>query len=534
MSDNTPESTHETQELAPYPGSRAIPRWNLGELPEPPAFAWRNILLLLGPGLFMAGAAIGGGEWLTGPVVTALYGGGLLWLATLSILGQAFYNVEVSRYALYTGEPIFAGKFRTPPGPKFWLVVYALFDFYMFFPFLVAAAAVPLLAVFRGELPDPTNNPDDEFVVRITSIVLFLLALSPLLIGGKVYNSIKVIMTIKIVLVMGFLLVMAAMFSTVETWTEIGSGFLKFGNVPVKTEDGAPSLENIFVAFFQGRPMPDMDFTFIGFLCTLVAIAGAGGLGNSAVSNYTRDQGWGMGARVGAIPSFFGGRKIELSHVGMVFKPTQEALVRWRAWLSHVLRDQWVVWMPGCIVGVGLPAMMSLMFIERGARLDDAWQVAAITAGGVRDAMGATWGPTFWVVTLLIAFIVLVTGVSQGVDGFLRRWIDVLWIAIPRVRKFEPKQIRGVYFGVLAVYVFLGIVMLWIGQPTTLLFIGAMIMNFALGFTCMHTLVVNLTLLPRPLRPGWFCRISLFLAGLFFLTVATVSTYVALQKKGWI
>ena len=154
--------------------------------------------------------------------------------------------------------------------------------------------------------------------------------------------------------------------------------------------------------------------------------------------------------------------------------------------------------------------------------------------GGVRDAMGATWGPTFWVVTLLIAFIVLVTGVSQGVDGFLRRWIDVLWIAIPRVRKFEPKQIRSVYFGVLAVYVFLGIVMLWVGQPTTLLFIGAMIMNFALGFTCMHTLVVNLTLLPRPLRPGWFCRISLFLAGLFFLTVATVSTYVALQKKGWI
>ena len=59
MADNTAEITHETQELAPYPGSREIPRWNLGELPEPPAFAWRNILLLLGPGLFMAGAAIG-------------------------------------------------------------------------------------------------------------------------------------------------------------------------------------------------------------------------------------------------------------------------------------------------------------------------------------------------------------------------------------------------------------------------------------------------------------------------------------------
>ena len=289
MSDDTPESTHATQEeLAPYPGSKAIPRWNLGELPEPPAFVWRNLLALLGPGLFLAGAAIGGGEWLTGPVITARYGGGLLWLATLSILGQTFYNVEVSRYALYTGEPIFAGKFRTPPGPKFWLVVYVLFDFYMFFPFLVAAAAVPLLGVFRGELPDPTNNPDDEFVVRITSIVLFLAALLPLLIGGKVYNSIKVIMTIKIVLVMVFLLTMAAMFSSFDTWTEIGTGFVKFGNVPVKSEDGA-SLDNVFVALWQGRPLPDVDFTLVGFLCTLVAISGAGGLGNSAVSNYTRD-----------------------------------------------------------------------------------------------------------------------------------------------------------------------------------------------------------------------------------------------------
>ena len=537
MTDETPGSGPESQEnqeqeLAPYPGTREIPRWNLGELPEPPKFAWRNILLLLGPGLFMAGAAIGGGEWLTGPVITARYGAGLLWLATLSILGQAFYNVEVSRYALYTGEPIFAGKFRTRPGPRLWLVVYGLFDFSMFFPYLVAAAATPLIAIFRGDLPDPTNNPDDEFLVRITSVALFLLALSPLLIGGKVYNSIKVIMTIKIVLVMGFLVLMAAMFSNLGTWTEIGSGFLKFGNVPVKTADGSPSLDNIFAALFEGRPLPEMDFTFVGFLCTLVAIAGAGGLGNSAVSNYTRDQGWGMGARVGAIPSFFGGRKIELSHVGMVFKPTQDALVRWRAWLSHVLRDQWVVWMPGCIVGVGLPAMMSLLFIERGAVLTDGWQVATITAGGVRDAMGATWGPTFWVITLFIAFIVLVTGVSQGVDGFLRRWIDVLWIAIPGVRKFEPKQIRGVYFGVLAVYVVLGAIMLCVGKPTTLLFIGSIIMNFALGFTCMHTLVVNTTLLPQPLRPGWFCRIALFMAGLFFLAVASVSTYIKLLDAG--
>ena len=72
----------------------------------------------------VAGSAIGAGEWLFGPAVTAQYGGTFLWLATLSIVFQVVYNLEVMRYALYCGEPIFIGFFRTPPGPRFWLLCY--------------------------------------------------------------------------------------------------------------------------------------------------------------------------------------------------------------------------------------------------------------------------------------------------------------------------------------------------------------------------------------------------------------------------
>ena len=114
---------------APHIGSKDMPRWNTGELIEAPKFTSRNWFALLGPGLIMGGSAIGGGEWLLGPKVTGVYGAGLLWLATLSILGQVLYNIEISRYTLYTGEPIFTGKFRLMPGPKFWVVAYLLFDF---------------------------------------------------------------------------------------------------------------------------------------------------------------------------------------------------------------------------------------------------------------------------------------------------------------------------------------------------------------------------------------------------------------------
>src|SRR5688500_13510068 len=90
-------------------GSPQMPPWTVAEPPDAPRFTWRNWVGLIGPGLLMGGASIGGGEWMLGPGVTARFGAGLLWLATLSIVGQVVYNMEVSRYTLATGEPIFTG-----------------------------------------------------------------------------------------------------------------------------------------------------------------------------------------------------------------------------------------------------------------------------------------------------------------------------------------------------------------------------------------------------------------------------------------
>ncbi|MGC3966890.1 MAG: Nramp family divalent metal transporter [Pirellulales bacterium] len=128
MAVHEPAEAPQSAELAaftpPHPGSPLMPRWNKGELPPPPVFSWGKIAAFVGPGLVAGALAIGAGEWLNGPMVCAKYGGSLLWLATLSILGQIVYNMEVSRYTLYTGESIFTGKFRTLPGPLFWVFIY--------------------------------------------------------------------------------------------------------------------------------------------------------------------------------------------------------------------------------------------------------------------------------------------------------------------------------------------------------------------------------------------------------------------------
>src|SRR5215213_5029784 len=136
-----------------------MPPWTVGELPEPPVLK-RGLLGVVGPGLMMAGAAIGGGEWLMGPAVTAQYGGIIMWLALASILAQLAYNVGVMRYALYSGESIFVGYMRLFPGPRFWTGVYLFVDFFGLWPYLAANAAVPLAAAILGHLPGavPTTS----------------------------------------------------------------------------------------------------------------------------------------------------------------------------------------------------------------------------------------------------------------------------------------------------------------------------------------------------------------------------------------
>jgi Mn2+/Fe2+ NRAMP family transporter len=524
--------------VAPHPGSSAMPQWDAGELPESPKLSLRSCALLLGPGLVAAGAAIGGGEWLAGPLTTARYGGAILWLSTISIVVQLFYNLEICRYTLYCGEPIFTGKFRLLPGPIFWLVIYILLDAGSLFPYLVSSAATPIAAILLGQIPDVTKTYDlwgmsltGESIHRWISYGVLLLVLVPLIFGGKVYNSLKAVMTFKIFVVFSFLLLVAFFFSTPHTWIDILTGFFKFGSVPVaaSANGGTPGTENLLTAWWNGGPLPTIDFSMIAVLGALAAISGNGGLTNTALSGYTRDQGWGMGKRVGAIPSAIGGQNFKLSHVGMVFDVNQETVSRFRRWYRFIMRDQLLVWMPACFVGIALPSMLSVQFLPRGTKVDN-WVAAGMTADGLANAVGPQWGHYFWLTTLFCGFLVLAPAAVTTVDGALRRWVDLCWTAVPFVRRWEPHRIRFLYFGAVCVYSVFGITSLTIGNPQKLLEWAGTIYNVALGFSCFHVLAVNCILLPKPIRPNWFVRCGLIAGGLFFTALSIIAAMKIINK----
>ncbi len=526
---NTKEDSAQPEQ-APHPGSQRMPRWEVGELIDAPTFGWRRLSMFIGPGLLMGASAIGGGEWLTGPVNTARYGGALLWLATISILSQVLYNIEISRYTLYTGEPIFTGKFRSLPGPALWLPMYLLLDLGSFLPYLASNAAIPFAAVLQGKLPDPVA---DATLLKVLATVVFVSSLVPLLFGGKIYNSLKLIMSLKLVIVLGFLMFLAVFYSNFETWREIITGFFRFGTVPVQTaatvaSESAPAgyapVKNLFWSLWSGEGFPTIDMTMIGFVAAMAAISGNGGLSNTPISNYTRDQGWGMGAHVGAIPSIFGRHRISLSHVGKIFLLNAESLRRWKQWYWHVAREQLIVWMPACFIGLALPSMLSVQFLPAGQQLANKWLAAGMTADGVAEAVGAPWADLFWHLTLFCGFLVLMTAMIATADGVLRRWIDVFWTASRRLQTWGPDEIGRLYFQVLCVYGALGLAMLWFLNGDRLLVWSTNLYNYALGFSCFHTVAINTFLLPKPLRPGWFPCLGLCLGGTFFTFIAVLTT----------
>lgn len=536
---NTPTAKNDF--IAPHPGSQDMPRWDTGELIDAPVFTWKNVLAMIGPGLVMGAAAIGGGEWLAGPAVTAKYGGALLWVATVSIVFQVIYNIEISRYTLYTGEPIFTGKFRILPHPMFWLVVYLCLDWGSVAPYLATNAAVTVDTAILQRLPDIAHNWGDWILHKLVCTGLYLLIMLPLVFGGKIYNSLKVVMSFKLIVVFGLLLILGIFFAKPESWIEIFTGLFKFGTLPVKSESGY-ATDNVITAVVTEGRWPHIDFALFGVIAGLASIAGNGGLTNTPISNFTRDQGWGMGHKVGAIPSVFGGHGITLSHVGCVFQVTPESLERWRRWYRHIARDQLCVWMGACLIGVALPSILSVGFLPRGTNVGD--NAAAMTAGGVQHQVtnpppgvlvtatgldnwmaGPRMGRIFWGLTLFCGFLVLITSQTTTMDGFVRRWVDVIWTASATLRELDTSRIRDVYFTVLCIYAALGLAILWLfDSPLGVFKLSTTFYNAALGFSCFHTIFVNTVLLPRELRPAWHMRILLGLGGIYFVMLAVLTS----------
>ncbi len=462
---------------------RYLPAWQQDTLPTPLPYSFGNLLKIIGPGAILLASAIGSGEWLLGPAAVVKYGPGLLIVVTFSILLQVIINTEVVRYTLYTGEPIFTGFMRTKPGPKLWGPVYLLFAvLHQGWPGWAATSAAALFAGIYGQLP--VRGIHDE-AVRSLGYLSFAAAVLLLLFGRSIQRTLEYVSWFMLTFTFSFLALTNVLAVPAHQWWATFKGFVGVGE------------------FFT---TPDWFL-----MAALVPYAGNGGVGNLVLSNWARDKGFGMGARVGAIASAVGGSKVKLSVVGKIFPISEESLRNFRTWWRYVLTDQYLIWTGGCFVGMFLTCNLTAGVTPRGTDLQ------GLAAGAYQaNYLAQTYGPLLWNLTLLNGFWILFKTQLSIVDSMCRLTTDVLWTASPAVRRLARDSVSRIYYSLLCAFTIWACIALQLATPLTLIKLGAVNAGFISAFSATHLLIVNRRFLPPALRPSLWRQVGLALATLFY------------------
>lgn len=484
-----------SQGILPREARSGLEPWGAAELPEPPrprGLAWVGVV---GPGVIILGASIGSGEFLLGPAAFVRYGLTLLWVTTVAAFLQTVLNTELMRWTMATGEPVFTGFMRTRPRSTFWAWFYALLYFLQVgWPGWAGAAAGAIFFLFTRELAGP-GQADAVYWIGVGT---FVACIAILLVGRRIERTIELLNWVLVVVILAAFAGLALLFVSPGTWVAGLAGMVGY-------DGGARAFR--FMA--EGA-----DFFLIG---AFAAYSGAGGVINLTLSNWARDKGYGMGGVVGYIPAAVGGKKVPLAHTGYIFEPDERAMERWSGWWRIARADQWGIYFTGALLGMFLPAVIYVTFLEAGTDIRGLGVAAALAEAMVRRA-----GPLFGGVVALIAVWVLFKTQLDIVDGMTRAITDILWTGSRRIRQWRAGDVRVLYYGVLVAVAVWGVIALRLAQPIVLLQLGANMAGIVFVVSSLHLLHINSTLLPAPLRPPLWRRLALVGTAVFYGAFVTL------------
>lgn len=451
---------------------------------------------VVGPGVIVLGLSIGSGEFLLGPAVFVKHGLSLLWVTLVAVFLQTIFNLELMRYTIATGEPVFTGFMRTRPSSTLWGIVYAGFYFLQTgWPAWAATAAGAIFFLVERRLASPA----DASIVYWIGCASFLFCVTILLFGKRIERTLELLNWAMVAVILTSFLALAAIFVPGDTWLAAITGFVGY-DLPTRSFDFLPV---------------GVDFILLG---ALLGYAGGGGVANITLANWARDKGYGMGQRAGYIPAAVGGKKVNLAHSGFTFTPDEAAMTRWRGWWRIVRADQWGVFFIGAILGIALPALLYVTFLDRGTDIRGLGIAAALAF-----AIGAKAGPILaGIIALLGAWLLLKTQLDQ-VEAMTRAVTDILWSGSRRVRSWRGGDVRALYYTVLAAVTIWGMIALRLAQPIVLLQIGANVAGAVFVVASLHLLYINTTLLPPELRPPLWRRVALVTMALFYGFFVTLS-----------
>lgn len=455
------------------------------------------ILFALGPGVIALGLSFGNMEWMIGPLTMTEHGfKGLGWLLLASLVLQIFYNVELARFTLATGEPPILAFGRLPPGRLIWTPL-ALILFYAAYIWgdwaLIAGAS--LFSLITGRV----YGPDELNLVRLISAGLLLISLLILSLGRKAVRTLAALQGIFLSYILLGLILLAMVVVPAEFWMESLRNWITPALPPEEVSAGSLGALVGFMALASG-----LNFIFIG---------------------YYRDQGLGMGSKTGYISGLIGGHRTQISPSGKIFAESQQNAARWKRWFRYLVIDQWALYFIGALASIIIPSTLAGYLANLpGATAPSQDSILVYMALGLGQRYGSL--VSGW--TLVASFVILFSTQIVILELLARNLNDaILAIAAPSRVEAEPisgsqspkpqaaKDARSLYYPILAGLVFSIGVLMHITLPESWTLLLSNLPNLAAMIFPLAAIYLNRKL-PRPARITWWSYLVLLANVIFF------------------
>jgi hypothetical protein len=438
-------------------------------------------MYVLGPSLIALGISIGSGEWLLGPQAVGQFGFvGVGWVILISALLQTFYNVEISRYVMATGEAPVVGWGRVPPGYLLWA---PLSVFVVIFAFIAggwaAAAGQGMYALVHGEIaPSGAEEP------RIWAIALLVLVFLLTLFAKRIHRSLELANWVMVGTILVSLILIDLLIVPFDLWWEGIRGFVT-----------------------PAAPPEGITATQLGGLAGFTALAS--GL-NWYVMGHYRDKGYGMGYRTG----YLGGLRAEeraLRDNGTTFTDDAANNARWKRWYRLLLADQWGVFFVGAMLGMLLPTILMAYSVQ----LSGEQPTTATVPTFVASALGAEYGRGMFYIMLIIGVLILFSTQLGIFEAMVRVTTDASHANSPRLRRLIEGDPRRFYFPFMFILLVAISIILHLALPVSLIQWSANMSN--LGALIFPFLLIYLnSRLPKTARPKWWHTVLLLVNVVFF------------------
>jgi len=394
------------------------PPLTVEDLPEPEeVFKVRQIgprelfMYALGPSLIALGISIGSGEWLLGPQAVGQFGFvGVGWVILVSAVLQTFYNVEISRYVMATGEAPVVGWGRVPPGYMLWA---PLGVFVIIFAFIAggwaASAGQGMYALVHGTVaPSGAEEP------RIWAIALLVVVFLLTLFARRISRSLELVNWVMVGAILVGLILIDLFVVPFDIWWEGIRGF-----------------------FTPAAPPAGITATQLGGLAGFTALAS--GL-NWYVMGHYRDKGYGMGYHTGFLPGLRGTGRLRDS--GATFPDDAANAARWKRWYRLLLADQWGVFFIGAMLGMLLPTIL----MARAVELSGTKPTTASVPTFVASVLDKEYGRPMFYIALLIGVLILFSTQLGIFEAMVRVTTDASHANSPTLRRLIEGDPRRFYY----------------------------------------------------------------------------------------